>query len=150
MRPPCEFFGRSGNGRPMPLGLTLPAGQRGKPRFGTEPHPGLRPYLRRRAHVGSPTFSVFDRGQRAPCEFLAASGNGRRMPWGLTLPSKARREAPVRTEPHPTSPFALHRDFQRGKPRLGEASLYFLAKTLHNIYLSRQRCRRSADVEKRR
>ena len=33
---------------------------------------------------------------------------------------------------------------------LPKAPPYFLAKTLHNIYLSRQRWRRSVDVEKRR
>ncbi len=80
------------------------------------------------------------------------------MPWGLTLLGRARREAPAQTELRPTcarASITLHFYQRWSAPvlvsrTLSKAPPYFLAKTLHNIYLSRQRWRRSVDVEKRR
>jgi hypothetical protein len=66
------------------------------------------------------------------------------MPWGLTY-SQGKAGSPGSGG---TSPYSSLRPAPVLVSRtLPKASPYFLAKTLHNIYLSRQRCRRSVDVK---
>ena len=160
---PYGFLPASGNGCRMPCGLTL----LGRATLEAPAQTELRPTCAGAFSAASPMRSIPSNksclfglwlSATRPYGFLPASGKGRRMPWGLTLPGRTRREAPAQTELRPTcarASITLHFYQRWSAPVLVSRTLpkappYFLAKTLHNIYLSRQRWRRSVDVEKRR